>query len=127
VDACQDYPQLYQHLCRYSGPWWNVLRCALNLVEGMENILSTYYKCTSAITHKLNFSSHMLMLWYVELMPKVCPHLSVTSYMYMCVYIYCNRSLPPGVIFKYQSYYKFKYLGLITNFWIKSDLCSVLL
>jgi hypothetical protein len=41
----------------------------------------------SAITHKLlvNVSGHMLiwtffllLFWYVELLPKVCPHLSVT-------------------------------------------------
>jgi hypothetical protein len=42
------------------GPWWDVSRRALNLVE---DILSTYCKCTlSAITHKLNVSGHML-LW----------------------------------------------------------------
>jgi hypothetical protein len=54
---------------------------ALNL---MEDILSTYYKCTLlAITHKLNASGHMLiwtffLFWYVELVPRMCPHLSVT-------------------------------------------------
>jgi hypothetical protein len=40
------------------GPWWDVSRRVLNL---MEDILSTYYKCSlSAITHKLNVSGHML-------------------------------------------------------------------
>jgi hypothetical protein len=40
-------------------PWWEVPRRALNL---MEDILSTYYKCThSAITHKLNVSGHVLI------------------------------------------------------------------
>jgi hypothetical protein len=34
------------------GPWWDVSRRALNLMEG---ILSAYYKCAlSAITHELN-------------------------------------------------------------------------
>jgi hypothetical protein len=42
-----------------SGPWWDVLRRALNL---MEDILSTSYKCTlSAITHKWNVFEHMLI------------------------------------------------------------------
>jgi hypothetical protein len=42
-----------------SGPWWDVLRHALNLMEG---ILSIYYKCTlSAITHKLNVSGRLLI------------------------------------------------------------------
>jgi hypothetical protein len=46
--------------------------------------VGTYYKSTlSAITHKLNVSSHMLirtffLFWYVQLVPRVCPHLSVT-------------------------------------------------
>jgi hypothetical protein len=51
----------------------------------MEDILSTYYNCTlSAITHKLNVSGHML-IWtffslflHVELVPKICPQLSIT-------------------------------------------------
>jgi hypothetical protein len=38
----------------------------------------------SAITHKFNISGHMfirifLFLWYLELGPKICPHLSVTA------------------------------------------------
>jgi hypothetical protein len=41
------------------GPWWDVSRCALNL---MEDILSTYDNCTlSATNHKLNVSGHMLI------------------------------------------------------------------
>jgi hypothetical protein len=41
------------------GPWWNVSRSALNL---MENILRPYYKCTvSAITHKLSVCGYMLI------------------------------------------------------------------
>jgi hypothetical protein len=63
------------------GPWWDVSRRASNL---MEVILGTYYKCTlSAISRKLNASRHML-IWTlfpsppnVELVPKICPHLSV--------------------------------------------------
>jgi hypothetical protein len=53
----------------------------LNLAE---DIFSTYYKRTlSEITHKLNVSGRMLiwkfvLFWYVELVPKVCAHLSVT-------------------------------------------------
>jgi hypothetical protein len=41
------------------GPWWDVSRRALNL---MEDILGTYYRFTlSVITHKLNVSGHMLV------------------------------------------------------------------
>jgi hypothetical protein len=64
----------------WGGPWWDVSRCALNL----KDILSTYYKCTlSALIHKLNVSGHMLiwtffLFWFVGLVRKVCPHLSVT-------------------------------------------------
>jgi hypothetical protein len=40
-------------------PRWDVSKRALNL---MENILSTYYKCTlPTITHRLNVSGHMLI------------------------------------------------------------------
>jgi hypothetical protein len=46
------------------GPWWNVPRRALNL---MEDILSTYYKSTlSDVTHKLNVSGHKL-IWTILL------------------------------------------------------------
>jgi hypothetical protein len=46
-------------LNRCGGPWWDVLRRSSNL---MEDIFSTYYKCTlSAITHKLSVSKHMLI------------------------------------------------------------------
>jgi hypothetical protein len=67
------------------GPWWDVSRLALNL---MEDILNTYYTCTlSGTTHKLNVSGHMLIWifsfsWYVELVLKICLHLSVTPYIY---------------------------------------------
>jgi hypothetical protein len=48
-----DYPQLPQHLHGCGGPWGDVSKCALNL---MEDILSTYYKCTlSAVAHKWMF------------------------------------------------------------------------
>jgi hypothetical protein len=41
------------------GPWWDVLRRALDL---MEDILSTCYKCTlTAVTHKLHVHGHMLI------------------------------------------------------------------
>jgi hypothetical protein len=47
VDARQtirNYPGIFGRL------WWSMMICALNL---MEDILSTYYKCTfSAVTHK---------------------------------------------------------------------------
>jgi hypothetical protein len=49
----------------------------------MNDILSIYYKCSlSALTHKLNASGHKF-IWtvffkYVELVPRVCPQLSVT-------------------------------------------------
>jgi hypothetical protein len=46
-------------LAACGGPWWDVSRRTLNL---MEDILRTCYKCTlSAITHKLNVSG--LMIW----------------------------------------------------------------
>jgi hypothetical protein len=65
--------------------------CALDLMEG---ILSTYYKCTpTAVTCKFNVSGHMLIwhffsYWYVEHLPKICSHLSVTPCvsMYICVW-----------------------------------------
>jgi hypothetical protein len=68
-------------LKRCSGPRWDSSRRALNL---MEDILNSYYKCTlSAVNHKLNVSGHMLirtffLFWYVELLPKIYLHLSVT-------------------------------------------------
>jgi hypothetical protein len=42
----------------------------------------------SAVTHKLNVSGHaiwtpLFLFWYVELVPKVFPHISVTLYMQM--------------------------------------------
>jgi hypothetical protein len=54
------------------GPWLDVSRRALNLVE---NISCTYHKCSlSAVSPKLNDSWHMLvwtyfMFWYVEQAP----------------------------------------------------------
>jgi hypothetical protein len=47
-----------------SSPWWDASRRGLNLVE---DILSTYYKCTlSAIIHKLKVPRHML-IWTFSL------------------------------------------------------------
>jgi hypothetical protein len=40
---------------RCGSPWWDVPRCALNLMEG---ILTTCYKRISFITHKRNISGH---------------------------------------------------------------------
>jgi hypothetical protein len=71
------------------GPWWDVSRRALNL---MGDILSTYYKCIlSAITHKLNVSGHMLICTFFLVLvcgtrAKICPHLSVTPCVYVCIY-----------------------------------------
>jgi hypothetical protein len=46
-------------LNRRGGPWLDVLRRALDL---MEDILNVYYKCTlSAVTHKLNVYGHVLI------------------------------------------------------------------
>jgi hypothetical protein len=59
VDACQTIRNYPGTLNGCGGPWWDVSRRALNL---MENTLSTYYKCTlSDITHKLNVCGHMLI------------------------------------------------------------------
>jgi hypothetical protein len=50
-----------------------------------KDILKTHYKYTLvAVTHKFNVSGHMLMwtfflLWCVEVVRKICPHLSVTA------------------------------------------------
>jgi hypothetical protein len=69
----------------WSGPWWELSRCELKLVEG---ILSTYNRCTLwALTHKLNVSRDVfiwkfVMFWYVELMPKFCLYLSDA----LCIY-----------------------------------------
>jgi hypothetical protein len=66
------------------GPWWDVSRRALNL---MEDILNTYYKCTlSTVTHKLNVSGHMLirtffLVFVCETRARICPQLSVTPCM----------------------------------------------
>jgi hypothetical protein len=51
------------------GPWWDVSRRALNL---MEAILGTYYKCIlSAVPHKLNICGHML-IWTLFVFVLVC-------------------------------------------------------
>jgi hypothetical protein len=71
--------------------WWDVSRRALDLTE---DILTTYYKrILSAVVHKLNVSGHMLiwtfsLFWYVELVPKIWQHFSVTFYIYMFVSLY---------------------------------------
>jgi hypothetical protein len=59
------------------GPWWDMSRRALNLMEG---ILSIYYKCTlSAMDHKLNVSGHVFiwiflyMFGCMELVHQLCP------------------------------------------------------
>jgi hypothetical protein len=63
------------------GPWWDMSRRALNLVEG---ILSTCYKCDfPAIPHKLNIFGYILMwtfslFWHVEFLHKGCRHLSLS-------------------------------------------------
>jgi hypothetical protein len=57
----------------YGGPWWDVSRRVLNL---MEDILITYHKCAlSAVTHKLMFPDtrwygHFFLFWYVKLVSK---------------------------------------------------------
>jgi hypothetical protein len=59
VDDSQNICNYSPFFNGYSGPWWDVSRHVLNL---MEDILSTYYKCNlSAITHKLNISRHIGM------------------------------------------------------------------
>jgi hypothetical protein len=47
-------------------------------IDLMRNIMCTRYKCTlSAVPHKLNFSGHMFVKT-IELVSKMCLHLSVT-------------------------------------------------
>jgi hypothetical protein len=54
----------------------------------------------SAVIHKLNVSGHMFMwtffflFWYVELVPKICPQLSV-------IFVY-RRDIPFAKIYLYQ-------------------------
>jgi hypothetical protein len=65
------------------GPWWDVSRRALNL---MEDILSTYYKCTlSAITQKIKcfqtlFDLDIFSCFDMWNLPEICPHLSITLF-----------------------------------------------
>jgi hypothetical protein len=69
--------QIIRHLCTEAGGlhemcvhwiwWW-----------------AHYTRSILVITHKLNFSEHMLvctffLLWYVELLPKICPHFKLHS------------------------------------------------
>jgi hypothetical protein len=75
------------------GPWWDVSRCALNL---MEDISSTYYKYTIWATHhELNVSWHMLT--WIYFLVFVCETLTqslsatytsynVWSYVCLCVW-----------------------------------------
>jgi hypothetical protein len=64
------------------SPCWDVSRPTLNL---MEDILSTFYKCTlSAMIHKLNVSRQVLVwIFFLVLLcwthAQSCLHLSVTS------------------------------------------------
>jgi hypothetical protein len=90
VDAYQTircYPGIFERMRR---PWWDVSKHSLNLVE---DFISTYCKCTlSVVTHKVNVSRRMLIwicffFWYVELVLRICQHLSVTPYKYNVTYI----------------------------------------
>lgn len=83
VDACQTiriYPSNFEQMQQS--------RHALNL---MKDSLSNYYKCAlSAITRTLYVSAHMLIRTFffflfrcVELVPKVCLHLSVAP----CIFL----------------------------------------
>jgi hypothetical protein len=71
-------------------PWWDVSRCALNL---MEDILSTYYKPTlPAVNHKLNVSGLMLIWIFLHVLvygPRApsLSKLSLTPYTYNVTYI----------------------------------------
>jgi hypothetical protein len=66
------FPACRTFLNGCGGPRWDMSRRASNL---MEDISSTYYKCTlSGTTHKLNVSGHLLiqtfiLVLYVELAP----------------------------------------------------------
>jgi hypothetical protein len=95
VDACQNisnYPGIFD---RMRLPWWDVSRRAFSL---MENILGSYYKCTlSAITNKLNVSAtcsygHSFLFLYVEFVPKICQHISVTTCTYLLRYFISQAS-----------------------------------
>jgi hypothetical protein len=67
-DACLTIRKYPASLNGCGGPWWDVSRRALKL---MEDILSTYCRWTlSAITHKLNVSGHKLI--WIFLLVLVC-------------------------------------------------------
>jgi hypothetical protein len=64
VDACETSATAPASLNGCGGQWWDVSRCALNLMQG---ISSTCYKCTvSDIAYNLNISWNMLV-WAVFL------------------------------------------------------------
>jgi hypothetical protein len=63
------------------GPWWNVWRCALNLMEG---ILGSYYNCTFSHNSQtkrfltyvdMGCFSCFVLFWYSELVLEFCPHI----------------------------------------------------
>jgi hypothetical protein len=81
-----------------------VRRSMVKLVEAFidshvghfEHLIQMYF---SAITHNLNISGLMLiwtsfLFWYVQLVPKICLHLSVTLCIYLNYpfFVQCNGS-----------------------------------
>jgi hypothetical protein len=85
VDACQSLCSYPASLNGCGVPWWDVSRRALNL---MEDILSTYHKCTLTAITKLNVYGLMLIwIFFVVLVCGTSAQVSApVSYgMYICL------------------------------------------
>jgi hypothetical protein len=64
---------IWQNMLAYQSPTIPANTLMLNCCWCLCSLLSV-------ITHRLNIYGHFLLFLYVEFVPKVCPHLSVTSY-----------------------------------------------
>jgi hypothetical protein len=75
--------------------WWNKEMLSTSLKKRWQKFTHTW---KSAITRKLNVSRHSLMwtfliFWYVELVPKVRTHLSVTPCVVTVIYMHSSHSI----------------------------------
>jgi hypothetical protein len=66
------------------GPRWDASRRVLNRAE--DTLSTCYINIPSAITHNLNVPGHVLV-WYVELVSKICPSFSVITHIYISLII----------------------------------------
>jgi hypothetical protein len=89
MDACQT-------ICSYPGIFERMRQSVIRHVEAalniMEEILSTYYKCThSDITHKLNVAGHMLIRTFFSCfcMRNSCSKFVRNFHLHLlCMYVY---------------------------------------